>query len=231
METTLRWQISKTIHFIFNCFWCVPDFEYSDKEIMEKLLFFFFKSHLQHPELLFLHSHSLAFLDKLEESNSSFLARSIVPGLVSEGLRALTSFWRSPLRYNWHHFSGWGKLEFSSWCSIRLRLDSNPEMFYHLSLAHHSWAVLLRFHSRIIFLSQISSRKARLYLLLMLFSWLFHTTLILYQDLRQDFLITPVFNTKCINFVLSMNLATRGFFKSTSSQHSLSLPVCLESFH
>ena len=77
METTLRWQISKTIHFIFNCFWCVPDFEYSDKEIMEKLLFcslsytsntpnFYssvltpwpFWTNLKNPTLLFLPGHS-----------------------------------------------------------------------------------------------------------------------------------------------------------------------------
>lgn len=119
METTLRWQISKTIHFIFNCFWCVPDFEYSDKEIMKKLLFCSL-SYTSNTQLLFLHPHSLAFLDKLEESNPSFL-----PGLSFRRSQSTDVLFEESFQgYNWHHFSWEAGVFFLVFYQLKARLKS-----------------------------------------------------------------------------------------------------------
>lgn len=77
METALGWQISKTILFIFNCFWCVPDFDYSDRRIMEKLFLIPPPPCLNHTSTP--HTPNYYFstltpdlLNKIKDSNSSF---------------------------------------------------------------------------------------------------------------------------------------------------------------
>ena len=95
-----------------------------------KVIILFFKLHLQHPELLFLHPHSLAFLDKLEESNPSFLARSIVLGLVSEGLRALTFFLEESFQI------------YLTSCLLLGEVGVFFSVFYQLKARLKSWEVL-----------------------------------------------------------------------------------------
>lgn len=191
---------------------------------MEKLLFCSLSYTSNTPNFSIPPSSPWPFWTNLKNPTLLFL-----PGLSFRRSQSTDVLFEESFRYNWHHFS-WGKLEFSSWCSISLRLDSNPEMFYHLSLALHSWAVLLRFHSRTVFLSQTTSGKPRLYLQRMLFSLLFQTNTDPVPRSQAGFSNNSSVQHK-IYFVLSVNLPTRGFLKSTGSQHSLSLPVCLESFH